>query len=344
MRYGPDNPKVQETLTIIRQLNANPALPNMKNYLQNVDVLDVEAHETLQQIFEDVSTMPEEELNTLAAALDAESINGLEDILLIEQSLDAYTFWPDVTTDRELGQYLADSGFVYISEDVSPYVDYALLGLDYYTNHGGAYGPKGYAQRTGIIDPVFKAVIRSSDAEESAIAFLPLHARQVGKITGQLSVREVSETYVEELRCAKPGRRELEQMPYLEGPSLQEANSLAHKLNAMRKTDGEYLKFLAALEAEQVSTFAGALAVADDLDSYTRFTGDLEDYGRDALRRMGTPQQAIDSIEGYMDLEDFGRVMMVEDDVRQTRYGLIRKDWGEDFPRQKQALEIGGLT
>ena len=133
-------------------------------------------------------------------------------------------------------------------------------------------------------------------------------------------------------------------MPYVEGPSLQEANSLAHKLNAMRKTDGEYLKFLAALEAEQISTFAGALAVADDLDSYTRFTGDLEDYGRDVLSRMGTPQQAIDSIEGYMDMEDFGRVMMAEDDVRKTQYGLIRKDWGDDFPRQRQALEIGGIT
>ena len=50
MRYGPDDPKVQETLTIIRQLNANPSLPNMKNYLQHVDVLDSDAHDSLRQI------------------------------------------------------------------------------------------------------------------------------------------------------------------------------------------------------------------------------------------------------------------------------------------------------
>ena len=112
----------------------------------------------------------------------------------------------------------------------------------------------------------------------------------------------------------------------------------------MQKTDGEYLKFLSALEAEQVHTFSGALDIAKELDSYTRFTGDLEEYGRDALRRMGTPQCAIDSIEGYMDLEDFGRVMMVEDDVRQTQYGLIRKDWGDSFPRPKQIMEMGGMT
>jgi hypothetical protein len=59
---------------------------------------------------------------------------------------------------------------------------------------------------------------------------------------------------------------------------------------------------------------------------------------------MGTPQQAIDSIEGYMDMEDFGRVMMAEDDVRKTQYGLIRKDWGDDLPKPKHILEIGGLT
>ena len=66
-----------------------------------MDVLDSDAHDSLRQIFEDVSTMTEEEMDTFAAALDAESINGLDDILLIEQSLDAYTFWPDVTSDRE---------------------------------------------------------------------------------------------------------------------------------------------------------------------------------------------------------------------------------------------------
>ena len=344
MRYGPDDPRVQETLTMIHGLCGYAALPNMKNYLQHVDVQDSDTHDTLRQIFEDVSTMTEEEMNVFAAALDAESINGLEDILLIEQSLDAYTFWPDVTTDRELGVYLVESDYVWASPDIAPYVDYAMLGASYYAAHGGAYGPKGYAQRTGVIDPVFKAVIRSAEAEEPAIVFLPLHDKQVGKISSQLSVREVSETYVEELRCAKPERQELEQMPYLEGPSLREANSLAHKLNAIRRTDGEYLKFLAALEAEKVNTFAGALAVAEDLDCYTRFTGDLEDYGRDVLIRMGTPQQAIDSIEGYMDLEDFGRVMMAEDDVRKTQYGLIRKDWGEDFPKPKQMLEIGGMA
>lgn len=344
MRYTVDAPEVNETLTMIQRLCANPSLPNMKNYLGRVDVLEEATHETLRQIFDDVSSMTEEELDTFAAALNAESIDGLDDILLIEQSLDAYCFYPDVTTDEELGRYLVDGRYVNVSEEVERYVNFSMLGADYYVTLGGAYGPKGYAQRLTDLNPVFKAYIGSGMVEEQAIAFLPLSDRQSRKLAAQLSVPKLEDACVMKLCCASESRQDLEQMPYLEAPSVPEADSLARELNRIHKTDGAYLTFLAALEAEQIDTFAGALDIAKELDSYTRFTGDPEEYGRDALRRMGTPQCAIDSVEGYMDLEDFGRVMMVEDDVRKTQYGLIRKDWGEDFPKPRQALELGGMA
>ena len=344
MRYAPNAPEVEETLTIIQSLCANPALPNIKNYLGRVDVLEEETHETLRQIFEDVSTMTEEELDTFAAALNAESINGLDDILLIEQSLDAYCFYPDVTTDEELGRYLVDGGYVNVSEEVERYVNFSMLGADYYATLGGAYGPKGYAQRLTDLNPVFKAYFGSGKVEDQAIAFLPLSDRQSRKLAAQLSVPKLEDACVRKLCCASESRQDLEQMPYLEVSSVPEADSLARELNRIHKTDGAYLKFLAALEAEQIDTFAGALDVAKHLDDYTRFTGDLEEYGRAALRFMGTPEHVVDSIEGYMDLEDFGRVMMVEDDVRKTQYGLIRKDWGDDFPQLRQALELGGMV
>ena len=344
MRYAVDAPEVNETLTMIQRLCANPSLPNMKNYLGRVDVLEEATHETLRQIFEDVSTMTEEELDTFAAALTAESINGLDDILLIEQSLDAYCFYSDVTTDEELGKYLVDGGYVNVSEEVERYVNFSMLGADYYATLGGAYGPKGYAQRLTDLNPVFKAYLGSGMVEDQAITFLPLSDRQGRKLTAQLSIPKLEDACVRKLCCASESRQDLEQMPYLESPSVPEADSLARELNRIHKTDGAYLTFLAALEAEQIDTFAGALEIAKHLDDYTRFTGDLEEYGRDAPRFMGAPKQVIDSIEGYMDLEDFGRVMMIEDDVRQTQYGLIRKDWGDSFPRPKQTMEMGGMT
>ena len=188
------------------------------------------------------------------------------------------------------------------------------------------------------------ATVCSGEVTGTARVFLPISARQAKKLTAQLMVSGLDEVHVTALDCASPARQELTQLPDMYGPSFREADKLAKELNSLRKTDGEYLKFLAALEAEQVGTFAGALKIAKELDCYTRVTGDTEEYGREALRRMGTPEAAIDSIEGYMDLEEFGRVMMLEDDVRQTQFGLIRKDWGDDFPRPKQTMEMGGMT
>lgn len=344
MRYTVDSPEVNETLTMIQRLCANPSLQNMKNYLGRVDVLEEASHETLRQIFEDVSTMTEREMDTLAAALDAESINGLDDILLFEQHIDAYTFAPDVVSDTELGRYAADAGYLSISADAAPYVDYARLGASFFDAHGGAYGPKGYVMRTESLYPVFKAAVYSRECDSSAYVILPMSDAFAEKLQAQLRVSRTCDIGLIAAGTLNGRFSELLAMLDEDCTNLRDMNELTNRLLDMQKSGGEYLKFLSALEAEQVHTFSGALDIAKELDSYTRFTGDLEEYGRDALRRMGTPQCAIDSIEGYMDLEDFGRVMMVEDDVRQTQYGLIRKDWGDSFPRPKQVMKMGGMT
>ena len=344
MRYAPDAPEVQETLTMIRRLCDNPALPNLRNYLQHVDVQEEAAQEILRQIFEDISSMTEQEAGTLAAALDAESINGLDDILLFEQHIDAYTFLPNIVSDAELGRFLADTGFIHVSAEVEPYINYAGLGASYYDAHGGAYGPKGYALRTQTVNDTFKAAVFSTECEIPAYVILPMSDVYAEKLQAQLGVSRTCD--IQLIAVEAKDRRFGEFLAMLDADctTLRDMNELTNRLLDMQKTDGEYLKFLSALEAEQVSTFPGALAVARNLDDYTRFTGDLEEYGRSVLERMGTPKNAIDSIEGYMDLEDFGRVMMREDDVRQTQYGLIRKDWGDDFPQQKQTMTMGGMT
>ena len=223
-------------------------------------------------------------------------------------------------------------------------MDYARLGASFYDAHGGAYGPKGYVMRTESLYPVFKAAVYSRECDNSAYVILPMSDAFADKLQAQLRVSRTCDIGLIAAGTLNGRFSELLGMLDEDCTNLRDMNELTNRLLDMQKTDGEYLKFLSALEAEQVRTFSGALDIAKELDSYTRFTGDLEEYGRDALRRMGTPQCAIDSIEGYMDLEDFGRVMMVEDDVRQTQYGLIRKDWGDSFPRPKQTMTMGGMT
>ena len=85
----------------------------------------------------------------MSGALDAESINGLDDVLRVASSLDQYEFIEGATSDKELGGWLVEHGLAGVDfpEAVRPYLDYAGIGSAYYASHGGAYTPSGYVKR-----------------------------------------------------------------------------------------------------------------------------------------------------------------------------------------------------
>lgn len=127
MRYAPDSPEVRETLQRLQQLCACDDIPNLRNFLKDVDIQASENHETMRQVALEIKYMDATERYTFASALEAEAVNTLEDILRISQSLADYTFLPNITSDAELGEYLAYTGYKGISEEAFPYLDYARL-------------------------------------------------------------------------------------------------------------------------------------------------------------------------------------------------------------------------
>ena len=98
----------------------------------------------LNELAERLDGMDEQQLLTFEGALNAESINGLEDILHIADSLEDYLFIHGVTTEKELGEFLVASGYKEFSEAVKPYLDYAAIGTEYYAERGGAFTVDGY--------------------------------------------------------------------------------------------------------------------------------------------------------------------------------------------------------
>ena len=101
----------------------------------------------LNELAERLDSMDEQQLLTFEGALNAESINGLEDILHIADSLEDYLFIHGVTTEKELGEFLVASGYKEFSEAVKPYLDYAAIGTEYYAERGGAFTVDGYILR-----------------------------------------------------------------------------------------------------------------------------------------------------------------------------------------------------
>jgi hypothetical protein len=71
----------------------------------------------------------------------------LDDVIAIGERLDHYLLIPEASTDRELGVYLVETGVMPFDEGVQPYLDYTKIGIEYYSNHGGAYTAGGYVLR-----------------------------------------------------------------------------------------------------------------------------------------------------------------------------------------------------
>lgn len=55
------------------------------------------------------------------------------------------------------------------------------------------------------------------------------------------------------------------------------------------KTDGETMKYCAALEVEEPSTFTKVLDLAIDIDNYELISDSEREYGWEALRRLSKP-------------------------------------------------------
>ena len=99
---------------------------------------------------------------------------------------------------------------------------------------------------------------------------------------------------------------------------------------------------MAVLSVMQPETLTDALRLALDLDDFEKVTNDAHEYGKAALRRIGADDEIIDTIDGYMDFQRLGEDSMVKDGVRQTEFGLIRRN-SRPFPEETQGQQMGGI-
>jgi len=140
------------------------SVPNLNNYIQG--------HESLKQLDAlaiVINKMSDRDAVIFSGALDMESVNGIEDIIRIANNLQSYELFPGVTTSKELGIYLVESGDVDIHESAWPYLDYERVAAEYESNHGGAYTSLGYVVRCS--ENSAQAI---SEKEQTMRIFFPL--------------------------------------------------------------------------------------------------------------------------------------------------------------------------
>ena len=122
---------------------------NLTGYVRCADLEEGADVQKLNLLALKINGMSQQDHRLLYGALNAESINGLDDVLRIASNLGQYEMIEGVTSDRALGGWLVehDQLNVKFPREVQPYLDYAAIGAEYYSNHGGAYTPNGYVKQ-----------------------------------------------------------------------------------------------------------------------------------------------------------------------------------------------------
>ena len=334
----------------VRIAGVNSPVPNLGPYILRANIHEPAEMKKLNELAEAIEQMDDREWDIFAGALDAESINGLDDVLKISKRLGDYIILPNVKTDTELGRILVDTGYKNFPENVQPYLDYRAIGAEYYAENGGAYGPGGYVRRKSSLEQapeqrdalitlyLLTPRVTATIANPYRLA-LPATDEELEQAKEQIDVEYFTEATIVKVEFGKPYLAEL--IPQ-ECICVEDANELALGIEEMQQRDGEMLKFLAVLSVEQPETISDALRFAINLDDYERITAGTYEYGQSVLRRIGADDELIDTIDGYMDFEKFGEDSMVEDGVRQTEFGLIRR-CSCPFPEEAPGQQMGGM-
>ena len=310
------------------------------NRCVKVDDLNTEAGiQNLNRLAEVIDRMGSERLNLLSGALALEQAKDLNDVLHIIGSLDQYEIFPKIETDEDLGHFLVDTapitGKFSFPEETKPYLDYAKIGAEQRKVLGGMYTPYGMVKcREALQVQEEQGVIHLTLAmsKNTFSLSLPAGEDRLEQAKRALEIEDFSQASITAVKFSSPHLAGL--LP-LDAVSVEDANTLALCLQEMEQESGELKKFCAVLEVEQPDTFTEALNIAMDRDDYEQIPEDMDEYGKQALRRAGADDEIIDTIDGYMDFARLGEDSMVEDGVRRTEFGLVRR-LSKPFPPEPE--------
>lgn len=109
--------------------------------------------EELNYLAKRLEELCKDDFDKLCAVLMAgqsDSDNTPKGIINLSYNLDCYSFYDDIHSDRELGEYYAEIGFDISKAGIlASYIDYDRLGGDLRSEEGGDFCKLGYVCRNG---------------------------------------------------------------------------------------------------------------------------------------------------------------------------------------------------
>lgn len=291
----------------------------------------------LNALTERIDAMSQQEKHLFTAVLSCECPSNLDEALSFAGDLNRYELLNGVTTDWDLCKWAVENRKLEtdVPEAIQPFLDYSAVGREYAASHHGEFCSLGYLKNReaapvqGQAPYVIRLTLTSSGRQHDLS--LPAAEEQLEQAKRALDVEDFSQAVIAGVDYEAPSLNRLIPRDCI---TVEYANEMAQCLRRL-KTDGEMMKYCAALEVEEPSTFTVALDMAIDIDDYELISGSEREYGRQALRRIGADDELLDTIDGYMDFDQFGRAMMEEDGVRQTGFGQVRR-LSKPFPPEPE--------
>ena len=120
---------------------------NLGLYLSGVDLAAEGEVERINQLAERLEHMSEVDCDKFAGMLDANSISGTRDILQLTERLDDYVILPGCSSARSVGRYLVVCGAFPVPEELTGYINYEAVGIEFCDAQGGAACSRGYVVR-----------------------------------------------------------------------------------------------------------------------------------------------------------------------------------------------------
>ena len=120
---------------------------NLGLYLSGVDLAAEGELERINQLADRLEHMSEVDCDKFAGMLDANSISSTKDILQLTGRLDDYVILPGCSSARSVGRYLVVCGAFPVPEELTGYINYEAVGIEFCDAHGGAVCSRGYVVR-----------------------------------------------------------------------------------------------------------------------------------------------------------------------------------------------------
>ena len=120
---------------------------NLGLYLSGVDLAAEGEVERINQLAERLEHMSEADCDKFAGMLDANKTSGTKDILRLTEQLDDYVILPGCSSVRSVGRYLVMCGAFLVPEELTGYINYEAVGIEFCDAQGGAACSRGYVVR-----------------------------------------------------------------------------------------------------------------------------------------------------------------------------------------------------